>query len=97
MVDREEHLLDPAKRLKPLRMLYLISKYPAVSHTFILREVVALRQRGIEIEVASINAAPSRNQLTPVEQSEADTTFFVKGVGVLGALKSALWLAFRRP
>ena len=97
MADREEHLLDPAKRLKPLRMLYLISKYPAVSHTFILREVVALRQRGIEIEVASINAAPSRNQLTPVEQSEADTTFFVKGVGVLGALKSALWLAFRRP
>ena len=31
------------------RMGYLVSQYPAVSHTFILREVLALRQMGHDI------------------------------------------------
>ena len=38
------------------RIAYFVSEYPATSHTFILREVLGLRQRGFEIATASINA-----------------------------------------
>ena len=30
--------------MRMLRIAYLISRYPAISHTFILREVTALRR-----------------------------------------------------
>ncbi len=78
-------------------MGYLVSKYPAVSHSFILREVRALRERDIEIEVASINAAPPSQDLTSVERQEAAATFFVKPAGAIGALNSIAWMLTRRP
>ncbi|WP_260705485.1 glycosyltransferase [Edaphobacter flagellatus] len=79
------------------RMGYLVSKYPAVSHTFILREIAALRSRGFEIEVASINDADDRSAMTQVEQVEASRTFYVKQAGPWGALKAMAWLALRAP
>lgn len=80
-----------------VRMGYLVSKYPAVSHTFILREIAALRAKGFEIEVASINNAEDRSAMTQVEQTEASRTFYVKQVGPWGALKAMIWLAFHGP
>jgi colanic acid/amylovoran biosynthesis glycosyltransferase len=80
-----------------LRLAYLISKYPAVSHTFILREILALRERGIVIEVASVNAPPPRNEMTRVEQVEADQTFYIKAAGAGGALGAMAWMLGRHP
>jgi colanic acid/amylovoran biosynthesis glycosyltransferase len=37
-----------------MRIDYLISQYPATSHTFIHREVEAPRARGVEIDTFSI-------------------------------------------
>jgi glycosyltransferase involved in cell wall biosynthesis len=71
------------------RLAYLISRYPSISHTFILREVLELRRLGLEIEVASINA-PDRpnNELTAEEWAEAQRTFYIKRAGVGGALQA---------
>jgi len=82
---------------KRCRIAYLISKYPDFSHTFILREVLALRERGLEIEVASINDAPPQNKLTQVECDEAARTFYVKRNGIAGVLRAGLWLLGHRP
>jgi glycosyltransferase involved in cell wall biosynthesis len=82
---------------QPMRIAYLISKYPAVSHTFILREVLGLRERGIRIEVASINAGPPPARLTQVEAAEAASTFYIKAQSFAGALRSIVWLLMRRP
>jgi glycosyltransferase involved in cell wall biosynthesis len=82
---------------QPLRVAYLVSQYPAVSHTFVLREVFALRQRGIQIDVASINDAPPRDRLTQPEALEMDRTFYVKQAGIVGALKSIVWLLLHHP
>jgi glycosyltransferase involved in cell wall biosynthesis len=71
--------------MKTLRVGYLVSKYPDVSHTFILREVLALRARGMEIAVASINGP---RVLTEVERIEAEKTFYVKAAGAKGAMKA---------
>ncbi len=69
------------------RIAYLVSQYPAYSHTFILREVQQLRQLGVDITVASINL-PDRplDKLTDVERSEAEQTFYVKSQGAVKAL-----------
>lgn len=39
----------------PPAMAYLVSRYPAISHTFILREVQGLRALGHTLFTASIN------------------------------------------
>ena len=80
------------------RLAYLVSRYPAISHTFILREVLGLRKLGIEIEVASINS-PDRptEKLTADETAEAARTFFVKAAGLGGALPAHLAALSRQP
>ena len=62
-----------------LRIGYLISRYPAISHTFILREVQELRRLGLDIRTISINA-PDRAEADPSaeERKEAEQTFVVK-------------------
>jgi glycosyltransferase involved in cell wall biosynthesis len=74
-----------------IRLAYLVSQYPAISHTFILREVLRLRELGFEIAVASINP-PDRppEKLTAAEQAEAARSYCVKAHGLGGAL-SATW------
>ncbi len=81
-----------------VRLAYLVSRYPAISHTFILREVLALRARGFEISVASIND-PDRPDagLTAEERGEAASTYYVKRHGVAGALGAFLPTLFTRP
>lgn len=81
-----------------VRVAYLVSRYPAISHTFILREVLALRERGFEIAVASIND-PDRPAagLTEQERTEAASTYYVKRHGVAGALGAFLATLVTRP
>lgn len=80
------------------KLAYLISQYPAISHTFILREVLTLRQRGFDIRVASVNP-PDRppDRLTDAEHREADQTWYLKPQGVRGALGALLTTFMRRP
>ena len=82
----------------PPKLAYLISQYPAISHTFILREVLTLRQRGFDIRVASVNP-PDRppERLTDAERREADQTWFIKPQGVRGALGALFGTLTRRP
>lgn len=76
--------------MKP-RIAYLVSQYPAISHTFILREILFLKQQGFDIQTASINA-PDRppERLTFDEKREAACTQYIKTAGASGALKSLL-------
>ena len=66
-----------------MRLAYLISQYPAISHTFILRELIALRKIGFEIPVASINKADRADKaLSATERQEKKDTFYVKSAGI---------------
>lgn len=60
-------------------MAYLINKYPSISHTFILREVLGMRALGLRIETASINVTdrPAAG-LTEEERQEAAQTLYLK-------------------
>src|SRR5215469_4656734 len=83
---------------EPIRIAYLVSAYPAVSHTFILREVQRLRRSNFEIYTASINAVDrSGDDLTEEEQSEAAATFYIKREGIRGAFKAHSTVFLRSP
>jgi len=72
------------------RLVYLLSRYPAVSHTFFLNEVRELRKLGFNIEVASINKPDrSRSLMLADEAEEAERTHYIKSAGVA----FAAWIA----
>jgi colanic acid/amylovoran biosynthesis glycosyltransferase len=79
-------------------MAYLVSRYPAVSHTFILREVAHLRSLGHVIHTASINP-PDRalDSMDTAERKEALATYGVKNDGPVGALKAMAYWAVKAP
>ncbi len=81
-----------------VRVAYLLSRYPAVSHTFFLHEVLGLRARGVAIETASINPPDrARAALPPAEAAEADSTFYLQGGSKLTALTHLLTTVLRHP
>jgi colanic acid/amylovoran biosynthesis glycosyltransferase len=84
--------------MKAIRLAYLVSQYPAISITFILREIRTLRRLGFEIQVASINV-PDRSDegLTVAEREEKLDTFYVKQAGLIGALKAHVYTLFTQP
>jgi len=57
-----------------MKLAYLTSAYPAISHTFILREVEALRRRGLDITTFSIRRAPAEQILSEADRAAAATT-----------------------
>ena len=88
---RQPGLLCAQSAAPPCSLAYLISTYPTLSMTFVLREVVGLRQMGFRIETASINR-PDRPEslLTAVEAAEAKRTYCVKRHGAAGAAAAHL-------
>jgi colanic acid/amylovoran biosynthesis glycosyltransferase len=60
-----------------MRIAYLVSQYPAASHTFIRREVMGLRARGFEVETFSIRPPTGLSKLAEVDQREAASTWYV--------------------
>ncbi len=83
---------------KEIRIAYLVSQYPAVNHTFILREIRGLRKLGYELLVASISDADRPpEKMTADEREEAANTYFVKSTGVLKVAGDHLATFFARP
>jgi colanic acid/amylovoran biosynthesis glycosyltransferase len=81
-----------------MRLGYLISQYPALSHTFILREVLALRRHGIEVRVVSVRECDRpMAALSADEAQEAKWTFSVIGAGYIHAALANMRVLCRRP
>ena len=81
-----------------LRLGYLISRYPAVNHTFVLREIRTLRALGFDIRLVSIHK-PDRlpKLLSEVEADEYRRTFAVLGGGPQRVLRAHLLTLLWRP
>ncbi len=88
---------DPASPARP-RLAYLTGAYPAVSHTFILREVEGLREMGFEVLPCSIRRTPPEQRPGPAEEAEATRTFHVlENAKRPAALLAAQAAALRNP
>ncbi len=80
-----------------MRIGYLASHYPAVSHRFLLREVHALRRCGVEVETLSIHRTPDSELLTEADQQEGRRTYAVWPPRRLGLLRAHLTALLRAP
>lgn len=76
---------DPHPRPTPLTgpippvgpIAYMTGEYPKASHTFIQREVAALRRLGLRIETCSVRRAPAASIAGPRQLAEATGTFYI--------------------
>jgi glycosyltransferase involved in cell wall biosynthesis len=59
------------------RVGYVISRYPAVSHAFVRREIEALRARGIRIDTFSIHRSGDGDALSDPDRAELQNTYAV--------------------
>ena len=57
-----------------MKLAYVVSRYPFVSHVFILREVLALRRAGVEIQTFTIRRPGSEHVLSANDRDAAATT-----------------------
>ncbi|MEO0370769.1 MAG: glycosyltransferase [Pseudomonadota bacterium] len=61
----------------PTRLAYLTGVYPLASHTFIQREIAALRALGSEIAITSIRRPEAKELIGPEEEAAVAETFYV--------------------
>jgi colanic acid/amylovoran biosynthesis glycosyltransferase len=80
-----------------MRIGYLASHYPAVSHRFLLREIQALRRCGVEVETFSIHRTPASELLTQADREEGRRTYAVWPPRMFGLLRSHLSAVLRAP
>jgi glycosyltransferase involved in cell wall biosynthesis len=67
---------------------YVVGRYPAVSHAFVQREVLALRDAGARVETVSIHRARPEDTLSAADRAEAEGTYALLPAR-LGALLAA--------
>jgi colanic acid/amylovoran biosynthesis glycosyltransferase len=79
-----------------LRIAYLTSRYPSISHTFIHREIVGLRDLGAEVHTYSVRPTQASDALTDDDRAEQSQTAALVPPGLLPGARAAL-LAARHP
>jgi colanic acid/amylovoran biosynthesis glycosyltransferase len=68
----------------PQRLAYLVSQYPTIAHTFLLREIRALRSSGFDVMVISVRPADRpAESLLPEEREEWCLTRVITTAGWL--------------
>jgi len=79
-----------------VRLAYLCNLYPAVSHSFVRREIEAVERAGNQVHRFSVRGA--RPDLKdPADRGEAERTEVVLGQGVIRLILAALILLLSRP
>ena len=75
---------------------YTVQKFPGLTITFIYREILALRARGMEIAVFS-TWRPRRGELSQEAVDLMDSTFYIFPLNVPRFLKAHLYYLFTHP
>jgi glycosyltransferase involved in cell wall biosynthesis len=80
-----------------VRLAYLVGRYPAASHAFLLREVESLRGGGAEVETVTIRPPHADELRTEADREAARTTYRVLPAGPLKLLAAHLPAFFSHP
>lgn len=67
---------------------YVTVLYPATSHTFIHREVIGLRERGIAVSTFSLNGVDASSLLSEFERHEVANTLQIKTLPVTTLMRT---------
>jgi glycosyltransferase involved in cell wall biosynthesis len=80
-----------------LRLAYVVAEYPKVSHTFVMREIAALRRLGATVETFSIRRTPAEGLLSDDDRAAAQETFAVLPPDWPRLIRAHVRWALRRP
>ena len=86
---------DDAAPVPPVA--FLVSAYPALSHAFIEREVVALRAAGVGVETFTVRGPGAEARLSAVSRAEAERTTALLGQPAAAYAGALLELVRSRP
>ncbi|MEZ5702017.1 MAG: hypothetical protein R3E42_08730 [Burkholderiaceae bacterium] len=79
-----------------MKIAYLISEYPKVSHSFIRREIAALERQGVDVMRLAIRG-PSDGSPDAADVDELSRTRYVLGIGAVAMLVHVIKALRRRP
>jgi colanic acid/amylovoran biosynthesis glycosyltransferase len=65
----------PSGSLEKAHVCYVTSHYPALSHTFVMREILGLRSAGVEVDTVSVHRASEASLLAEADRREAQRTW----------------------
>jgi colanic acid/amylovoran biosynthesis glycosyltransferase len=82
--------------LNKIKVAYLTTQYPKVSHSFIRREILAIETNNIEVSRISIRGWGDE-LVDPVDIQERAKTQYVLQNGVVGLLMATVRILFSRP
>jgi colanic acid/amylovoran biosynthesis glycosyltransferase len=68
---------------------YLVNQYPAISHTFIRREIDALERNGVTVTRFSVRRSAER-LISPADRDEAARTTVLLDTGAVGLARASL-------
>jgi colanic acid/amylovoran biosynthesis glycosyltransferase len=81
-----------------MRLAYLLSQYPTATHTYLLREVRALRDSGLDFQVISVRGCDRPDHLlSPEEREERERTYVVLEEGVVSVVWTHLAILIKSP
>jgi len=80
-----------------MKIAYLTGRYPAVSHTFVMREVQALRRLGLSVDTFSIHRSSPEHLLSADDRAEFESTFAVLPPDWPRLVRAHLRAALTRP
>ncbi len=81
-----------------MKLGYLLSQYPTIAHTYLLREIRGLRELGWDVRTVSVRPPDRKTDaLLEAEREEAARTFYVLGSGPAALLADQFKVLFTRP
>jgi colanic acid/amylovoran biosynthesis glycosyltransferase len=84
---------DPA----PSGVVYLVTYYPTVSHTFIRREIEAVRAAGVRVETVSVRRPANDDIRSAADRRESASTRYILGGSKSEIVRAHRKLALRHP
>ena len=76
---------------------YLVSQYPATSHTFIRREVEELRRQGCDIRTFSVRRSHAEDLAGDADHREAASTTYILATSPVRMVAAQLWAIGHAP
>lgn len=80
-----------------MHLAYLTSRYPADSHTFIRREIEAVRGQGIEVDTYSVRAPSSGEAASSLDRAEEVRTYYLLQQSMLAFVSAHAAALFTHP
>ncbi|MBA2348527.1 MAG: glycosyltransferase family 4 protein [Solirubrobacterales bacterium] len=69
---------------------YLVSRYPGLTHSFVVGEVRALRATGVRVETATVRPVPDEQALSAIDREEREATHALLPAGPLRLARTHL-------